>query len=701
MGLGNMQRSAVRWLAVFLCVVIGFTVLSRMADSVTVARVKTDTVKSGFLTHRVTLRGVFEPVRELEVTASWDLRVVEGFVKTGQTVAAGDELLAVDLDEVTEKLEQLKNEQAIRMIKLDLAESGFVGNDDGAVADARFKLERAKTDYEKLLVALERERLRADEDLADAQTAVDEAEADFTHIYGKTRDELIKAAREKVDAAREASETTRAAADEAIKGAKYAYELALAQNKAAVKAAENDLADAKERLEKAKRSYDKAVENHGKQGDAYYNAQNALYYAQTRLNGALERLANLEKEGAGADVIAPAQAEVTAAERAVEGAQAKVNSFDLDDKSAVDEAKEIVDATQKAYDRAKAALADAQKPSLDIERAEDVLNDTVDKQNRAVEKAEVALLKAENELAEIEGNEDFSEEDAIAAAQKSLEQAQRALTAALRKFEDGIVAADERRASAERAVEDANRQLEEAQKQNTANARDNERSRKQNEAEMLGLLAEIKTADKTIGLLTELATNGGKVLSPVDGVVLAIAENGAIARNTLLCKLSLSDAGFGFSAKIDEDDAKYIAVGDKGFLTYADRGNTKRIETAITSISPPDENGEVEVISRLPAAAYPVKASGEWVISKQSEKQNACLPLSALHSDELGEYVLAVRDSKSVLGNEQTVARVAVSVISRDSQKMSIEGAFMRDDLVVTFSNKPIAEGDRVFVQGS
>ncbi len=697
-----LQRSAARYLVVFLCVITLFTVISRMADGVTVARVETDTVKAGFLTHRAKLNGVFEPVRELEMNALTDIRVIESLVKTGQTINQGDELLELDMDEIRDKLEQLKNEQQVRRIKLELLESGITSDDGGAVVEAQLNLTQAKSDYDALLLKLERDNLRAEQDLEEAKQSLEDAEADYQKVYGKTKDELIKAAREKLDKTRENLELAKETAYESISGVKYTYDSAVERDKSTLSAAENNLADAKEKLDAAKKAYDKAVENSGKQSDAYYNAVNSYSFAQSRLSAAIKRLSELENDlSAEASAISAAKAEVASAEKALEAAEAKIDSFDLDDTSGVDAAQEQLKAAQKAYDRAKSAVSDGQKPSLETQRAKTVLEDAKEKQEKSIQKAEEALEKAERELAKLESNEDFSDENPISTAEQTVKQAQKALNTAERTYLDNQLLAEEKITTAKRSINDAENQLEKARKQAEANIRDTKRSQKQSEADSLALSYEIRMADKNIGFLEELTANGGKILSPASGVVLNIAENGLVAKNNLLCKLSLSESGFTFTAKLKEKDAKYLTLGDKGFLEYSDKGQSKRIEAAISSISPPDENGDVEVISHLSAAAYPVKSSGQWVISKQSDKQAACLPLSALHSDTVGEYVLVVHDKKTVLGNEQTVARVPITVVSRDSEKMSVEGPLMRSDLVVISSNKPITEGDRVFVQGS
>ena len=58
--------------------------------------------------------------------------------------------------------------------------------------------------------------------------------------------------------------------------------------------------------------------------------------------------------------------------------------------------------------------------------------------------------------------------------------------------------------------------------------------------------------------------------------------------------------------------------------------------------------------------------------------------------------MLVLQEKNTVMGIEQTVVRVEVTVLDRDSESMAVESSLMGTEQVVTSSSKPIGEGDRV-----
>ena len=71
----------------------------------------------------------------------------------------------------------------------------------------------------------------------------------------------------------------------------------------------------------------------------------------------------------------------------------------------------------------------------------------------------------------------------------------------------------------------------------------------------------------------------------------------------------------------------------------------------------------------------------------------------ALRSGRNGEFVLVLREKQTVMGTEQTVAQVPVTVKARDSERVAVEAdGLLPEDRVVVSSSKPIDQGDRVRV---
>jgi multidrug efflux pump subunit AcrA (membrane-fusion protein) len=123
---------------------------------------------------------------------------------------------------------------------------------------------------------------------------------------------------------------------------------------------------------------------------------------------------------------------------------------------------------------------------------------------------------------------------------------------------------------------------------------------------------------------------------------------------------------------------------------------TPRKRPSVSDIGAADEDGNCLVIADLPEGSYPSGANGTLTVSRTGERQNTCLPVNALRSDNGGDYVFVLQEKKTVTGLEFTARRVDVEVLDRDSSLVSVQGGIDRDDKVITSASKPITEGGRV-----
>ena len=61
------QKKMIKWFGIFLAVMLAFTILSRAADSVSVAQVQVKTLQNQIVTHKVSGIGKVEGIREQAV----------------------------------------------------------------------------------------------------------------------------------------------------------------------------------------------------------------------------------------------------------------------------------------------------------------------------------------------------------------------------------------------------------------------------------------------------------------------------------------------------------------------------------------------------------------------------------------------------------------------------------------------------------
>lgn len=635
----RIQRTALRWLAGFLVLMLVFTLVSRAASAVTTARVQADTAKSGVLTDRTVIGGKLVAEGDASIVLPAGLRIDDVYAEQGQRVQAGDRLLALDTQELESKLSLLRKDIEVTKLRIAAAQSGASGSNAEGIITAQQTLDDAVAAYNRLVEKQERAVQRSAEDYADAELALEDAIADYEKALQTTKANLIKAAEDVLKQAKENLESTQESADDAIRAAQQAV--------------------------------NQAAESQNASNDAYSNALYAYNNAAAALDSAKRTLANLEAaEEPDADAIAAAKEAVAAAQAAFDQAAANLNS-------------------QSSYGDGGYAAA---KENLKIAK---------ERWEKSVQKAKNAVTEAEAELEKAKARTDLEDEPVVSAAQSAVTAAENALKSAKRGQEDDEYSREEQLESAQAAIDTAQRGLDSAKRQAETENRNSAVSNMQSEIDRLTYQSELQALEKQLEVLEAAGTNDGIVVSPVSGTVLKTMEKGSkTADGADTVTLSRSDGGFTFEGSVDQKTAAKLAAGTDGIVTYTHEGKSVQKEVKISSIGAPNDDGTVTLTALMPDGSYPSGAGCELTVTRKSETYYSCLPLTALRSDGTGDHVLVLREKKTVMGTEWTVVKVPVTVIDRDSELMSIQSSLMWGDMVVASSNKPISEGDRVRLEG-
>ena len=75
-----------------------------------------------------------------------------------------------------------------------------------------------------------------------------------------------------------------------------------------------------------------------------------------------------------------------------------------------------------------------------------------------------------------------------------------------------------------------------------------------------------------------------------------------------------------------------------------------------------------------------------------------CVPLSALHKDADGYFVYVYTTRTTIWGMENIAVRVDVGVGAMDWRYVALFAELEKDAQIITGSNKPLSDGDRVRV---
>lgn len=172
-----------KWIGLFFGTMILFTILSRAIYQHSTAVVTTKMPTSGTINHTVQITGKTVQNQELAVTTIGGLRISSICVNEGQQVKQGDVLFVLDLDYLDEVI--LKQEQDMKKQQLSVWDAWAQNsnaqkqkenqqaqakeNYNNAVSQAETAVERAKRDLERAKTALENYRNGVTDDKAEEE----------------------------------------------------------------------------------------------------------------------------------------------------------------------------------------------------------------------------------------------------------------------------------------------------------------------------------------------------------------------------------------------------------------------------------------------------------------------------------------------------------------------------------------------------
>ena len=107
-GKDTLQKKAVKALFAFLVLMIGCTMLSRAADSMTIPRVKVDTPKSKTIVDEVKAKGVVAKNREEKISVVEGLKIDYVNISVGSSIKVGDTLVELDKEDLQAKVDEIK-----------------------------------------------------------------------------------------------------------------------------------------------------------------------------------------------------------------------------------------------------------------------------------------------------------------------------------------------------------------------------------------------------------------------------------------------------------------------------------------------------------------------------------------------------------------------------------------------------------------
>lgn len=166
------QKKLVKCIFLFFIAMFIFTVLSRAADSLSVAIVDTKSMQNQVITHIVQGSGTVEGTREKALFVQAGQKIESVFVKEGQKVKEGEELLELSRESLQESLSKKKEEVAVLSRKIEDLKSA----DSIEKIKKDHAVSRAKENYNEVIK-------NGDINMANAQMEVDIAKQKLQDFY--------------------------------------------------------------------------------------------------------------------------------------------------------------------------------------------------------------------------------------------------------------------------------------------------------------------------------------------------------------------------------------------------------------------------------------------------------------------------------------------------------------------------------------
>ena len=329
----SLQVKAIKALAGFLILMFLLTILSRAADSLTIAKVTASAATGGVISHNIETDGNITPNKDIAISTSADIKVASVEATEGKTVKKGDVLIQLDLDDLKTKLLKAQKDLAVAQ-----ATASDKKANEAIEADNKARsLERSYEDYNQTI--------------SDADDAVSKAKDNMNEAWNAYNDYKKNKNNNSDDTDTTVSDSLQKTVEEKLE----AYDKAVAELDGVKEDTEEE-----EKIKEAKDKVDKAKE-------ALSEAENALsaYNEQQNNNSSAsydEQLKALyddykSKEEAYNEAIKQRKSTIQSADRSLEDANtpesvdtasALTENDDLQEKQlAVDKLQKVMDAGGK------------------------------------------------------------------------------------------------------------------------------------------------------------------------------------------------------------------------------------------------------------------------------------------------------------------------------------------------------------------
>lgn len=354
----SLQVKAVKALAGFLILMFLLTILSRAADSLTIAKVTASAATGGVISHNIEVDGNITPNKDIAISTSANIKIASVEATEGKTVKKGDLLIQLDTADLKKKLLQAQKE-----LQVAKATASDKKANEAIAADTKSKsLQRTYEDYNQTV--------------ADANDSVSKAKSDMNEAWN-----AYNTYKNSNSNSGETDTTVRDSLEKMVEEKQLAYDKAVAN----LDGVEKDIeADVQKEIEKA---------SVNESGNPITLTQEEEQKIREQVNARPENVSLLQKAN---DEINTAKDALTEAENALSAYNEQQNnsssaSYDEQLKTLYDDYKAKEEAYNEAVKQRQSTIQSANRTLEDAKAPENVDTATALTANDDLEEKQLAV----------------------------------------------------------------------------------------------------------------------------------------------------------------------------------------------------------------------------------------------------------------------------------------------------------------------
>ena len=342
-----------------------------------------------------------------------------------------------------------------------------------------------------------------------------------------------------------------------------------------------------------------------------------------------------------------------------------------------------------------------QQAQQQLDRAYSNYQQIVTENEQAIASAQEALNSARKALSEVEGREpqrpfedsywEMATPEQTETEQKysdwrnELSNAQAAVQQAQNDLESAQQTAESEQGNALAAAQSAEDSRNSAQHSYEKEAADLAESNRSDLASAEVLLTQIRQEKQKLADLIALKDASGNFSAPADGIITAIS---LVPGETSSAVAGLLAAG--------EQSYTLITPVTSAQSTLIQSGCTISVKQGQTTGSAALENIESDMAQFTVSGSQWKVGTATITVTTTSGESGLCLPATAVNSDNTGDFVYLVETKNTVLGAQNVLIRLPVTIDERGDGVVRVSGALDGKEQIVSASSKPLSAGAQV-----